>query len=95
MFLMACEWYAFALTSADEVSDRTRRFAKMFLIYIGDLCNRDACFTEVSSLGFALICCALLLYVCPELPRVGSDDAAEFLSSSASPLQFKRESMGR
>jgi len=47
------------------------------------------------SLGFVLICCALLLYLRPEPPGVGSEDAGEVPSSRASPPRCQQESIVR
>jgi hypothetical protein len=47
------------------------------------------------SLGYGLICCALLLYLRPELAALGSEDAAEVPSSSASPPQCEQETIVR
>ena len=50
---------------------------------------------ERKYIGFGLICCALLVYLRPELPGVGSEDAGEVPSSSASPPQCEQESIVR
>jgi len=47
------------------------------------------------SLGFGSICCALLLYLRPELPGAGSEGAGEVRSSSASPPRREQENIVR
>jgi hypothetical protein len=50
---------------------------------------------ESPSLGFGVICCAVLVYLRPELPGVGSEDARQVPSSSASPPQCGQETFVR
>jgi len=50
---------------------------------------------KLPPLGFALICGALLLYLRPELPGVGSEDAIGLPSGSASALGREQENRVR
>jgi len=79
------EWHALALASDELNSARTRRLAKTrSSATLGTFIVAMLVSLKVPSLGFGLICCAVLLYLRPELPWVGSEDASEVPSGSAS-----------
>ena len=90
------EWHALGSAPIEEISTRTRRFTKarssftLGTFFLAMLVSLKATFW-----GFGLVCCALLVYSRPELPRVGSEDAREAPSSSASPPQCEQEGIVR
>jgi uncharacterized membrane protein len=82
------EWHALAFAPNQQISVRTRRFAKVrSFVTLGTFIVAMLVSLKSPSLGFGLICCALLVYVRPELPGVGSEDTGE--------PRRKRESTGR
>jgi uncharacterized membrane protein len=79
------EWHALALAPDELISARTRRLAKTrSSVTLGTFIVAMLVSLKLPSLGFGLICCAVLLYLRPELPWVGSEDAGEVPSGSAS-----------
>jgi len=91
-----CEWHALASAPVEEISARTRRFAKVrSSVTLGTFIVAMLVSLKSPSLGFGLICCALLVYLRPELPGVGSKDVGKVPSSSASPPQREPESIVR
>jgi hypothetical protein len=61
------EWYALASAPAEEISTRTRRFAKVrSSMTLGTFVVAMVVSLRSPSLGFGLICCALLVYLRPE-----------------------------
>ncbi len=90
------EWHALASAPVEEISARTRRFAKVrSSVTLGTFIVAMLVSLKSPSLGFGLICCALLVYLRPELPGVGSKDVGKVPSSSASPPQREPESIVR
>jgi uncharacterized membrane protein len=90
------EWHALASASVEEISTRTRRFAKArSSVTLGTFTVAMLVSLKSPSLGFGLICCALLVYLQPELPGVGSEDIGMVPSSSASPPQREPETIVR
>ena len=90
------EWHALASASVEEISTRTRRFAKArSSVTLGTFTVAMLVSLKSPSLGFGLICCALLVYLQPELPGVGSEDIGKVPSSSASPSQREPETIVR
>jgi uncharacterized membrane protein len=90
------EWHALASASVEEISTRTRRFAKArSSVTLGTFTVAMLVSLKSPSLGFGLICCALLVYLQPELPGVGSEDIGKVPSSSASPPQREPETIVR
>jgi len=86
------EWHALASAPVEEISARTRRFAKArSSVTLGTFIVAMLVALKSPSLGFGLIFCALLVYLQPELPRVGSEDVGKVPSSSASPPQREPE----
>ena len=80
----------------EEISARTRRFAKVgSSVTLGTLIVAMLVSLKSPSLRFGLIGCALLVYMQPELPGVGSEDAGKVPSSSASPPQREPETIVR
>src|SRR5207302_9416443 len=74
------------------ISARTRRFAKArSSVTLGTFLVALLVALKSPSLGFGLIFCAVLVYLQPELPRVGSEDVGKVPSSSASPPQREPE----
>jgi len=90
------EWHALAFAPNEQISMRTRRFAKArSSVTLGTFILAMLVSLKSPSLSFGLICCALLVYLRPEPPGVGSEDAGEVPSSSVSPPQCEQESIGR
>ncbi len=86
------EWHALASAPVEEISARTRRFAKArSSVTLGTFIVAMLVALKSPSLGFGLIFCALLVYLQPELPGVGSEDVGKVPSSSASPPQREPE----
>jgi len=90
------EWHALASASVEEISARTRRFAKArSSVTLGTFILAMLVSLKSPSVGFGLICCALLVYLQPELPGVGSEDVGKIPSSSASPPHREPETTVR
>jgi uncharacterized membrane protein len=90
------EWHALAFAPDELISARTRRLAKTrSSVTLGIFVVAMLVSLKFPSLGFGLVCCALLLYLRPELPGVGSEDAGEIPSSSASPRRREQENTVR
>src|SRR5882757_5342412 len=90
------EWHALASASVEEISARTRRFAKArSSVTLGTFIVAMLVSLKSPSVGFGLICCALLVYLQPELPGVGSEDVGKVPSSSASPPHREPETIVR
>jgi uncharacterized membrane protein len=90
------EWHALAFAPDELISARTRRLAKArSSVTLGIFIVAMLVSLKFPSLGFGLVCCALLLYLRPELPGVGSEDAGEIPSSSASPRRREQENTVR
>jgi len=90
------EWHALASASVKEISARTRRFTKVrSSATLGTLIVAMLVSLKSASLGFGLICCALLVYLQPELPWVGSEDVGKVSSRSASSPHREPETIVR
>jgi len=90
------EWHALASASVEEISARTRRFAKArSSVTLGTFILAMLVSLKSPSLGFGLICCALLVYLQPELPGRGSEDVGKVPLSSAPPPQREPETIVR
>jgi uncharacterized membrane protein len=90
------EWHALASAPVEEISTGTRRFAKArSSVTLGTFIVAMLVSLKSPSLGFGLICCALLVYLQPELPGVGSEDVGKVPSRSASPPQREPETIVR
>ena len=90
------EWHALASASVEEISARTRRFAKArSSVTLGTFILAMLVSLKSPSLGFGLICCALLVYLQPELPGGGSEDVGKVPLSSAPPPQREPETIVR
>ncbi len=90
------EWHALASASAEEIPPQTRRFAKVRSLFtLGTFVIAMLVSLKFPSLGFGLICCALLVYLRPELSGIDSEDGGEVPSSSASPPQCESETIVR
>ena len=90
------EWHALASASVEEISVRTRRFARArSSVTLGTFIVAMLVSLKSPSLGFGLICGALLVYLQPELPGVGSEGVGKVPSSSASPPQREPETIVR
>jgi uncharacterized membrane protein len=79
------EHHVLARAIADEVSRRTRRLAQIrSLIAFGLFLTAMLVSLKVPLWGFALVCCAVLLYLRPELPggRGEGGDAMEVTRSN-------------
>jgi uncharacterized membrane protein len=67
------EWHALAFAPNEEISARTRRFAKArSSVTLGTFIVAMLVSLKSPSLGFGLICCALLVYLRPE--PLGADN---------------------
>jgi hypothetical protein len=61
------EWHALAWAPVEEISPRTRRFAKTRSLFtLGTFFIAMLVSLKFPLLGFGLICCALLVYLRPE-----------------------------
>src|SRR6266403_6093271 len=90
------EWHALASASVEEISARTRRFAKArSSVTLGTFIVAMLVSLKSPSVGFGLICCALLVYLQPELPGVGREDVGKVPLSSAPPPQREPETAVR
>ena len=90
------EWHALASASVEEISARTRRFAKArSSVTLGTFIVAMLVSLKSPSVGFGLICCALLVYLQPELPGGGSEDVGKVPLSSAPPPQREPETIVR
>jgi uncharacterized membrane protein len=82
------ELHAMASASAEEISPQTRRFAKMRSLFtLGTFLVAMLVSLKFPSLGFGLICCALLVYLRPDLAGVDGQEAGKVTSSTASAAQ--------
>ena len=69
------EWHALASAPVEEISARTRRFAKIRSLFtLGTFVIAMLVSLKFPSLGFGLICCALLVYLRPK--ALDSDEDA-------------------
>jgi len=90
------ERYAIAFAPDELVSARTRRLAKArSSVTLATFIVAMLVSLKFPALGFGLICCALLLYLRPELPGVGGEDAGEVPCGSVSPPRRKHENIVR
>ena len=86
------EWHALALAPVEEISPRTRRFAKtrslftLATFFIAMLVS-----LKFPSLGFGLICCALLVYLRPEPLGPGNEATNELVARRAGPSQGEQD----
>ena len=63
------EWHALSAATIEEISPRTRRFAKVrSLATLGTFVLAMLVSLQAPYWGFALVCCALLFYLRPESP---------------------------
>jgi uncharacterized membrane protein len=89
------EWHALTFAPNERTSARTRRLAKArSSVTLGTFIVAMLVSLKSPWLGFGLVCCALLLYLRPDLPGVGSEDAGEAPSSSTS-ARRKQETIVR
>jgi|SRR5215472_15403289 len=90
------ERYAMAFAPDELVSARTRRLAKArSSVTLATFIVAMLVSLKLPALGFGLICCALLLYLRPELPGVGSEDAGEVPGGRVSPPRRKQGNIVR
>jgi uncharacterized membrane protein len=90
------EWHALTFAPNELISARTRRLAKTrSSVTLATFMVAMLVALKLPPLGFALICGALLLYLRPELPGVGSEDAIGLPSGSASALGREQENRVR
>ena len=69
------EWHALASAPVEEISARTQRFAKFRSLFtLGTFVIAMLVALKFPSLGFGLICCALLVYLRPK--ALDSDEDA-------------------
>jgi TMEM175 potassium channel family protein len=86
------EWHALASASGDEISARARRFAKMRSLFtLGTFLIAMLVSLKFPSLGFGLICCALLVYLRPEPPGADDEDANKVTASGGGPSQGEHD----
>ena len=72
------ERHALTYAQAHEISAKTRRITKVrSLVTLGTFLVAMPVSLAFPSLGFGLVCCALLLYLRPEPPGVHNEDATE------------------
>jgi uncharacterized membrane protein len=86
------EWHALGSASAEEIPVRTRQFAKRrSLLTLGTFAVAMLVSLKFPWLGFALICCALLVYLCPEPFGVGNEGTSKADSRAEEPLRGERD----
>ena len=85
------EWHSLAAAPIDEISARTRRFVKVrSSVTLGTFVIAMLVSLKFPSLGFGLVCCALLVYLRPEPPGTGRE-GLEVALSDALPSQKVNE----
>src|SRR5438876_5335670 len=86
------EWHALAWAPGEEISPRTRRFAKrrsfftLGIFFIAMLVS-----LKFPSLSFGLICCALLVYLRPEPLGPAIEATNKLGASGAGPSQSEQD----
>ena len=74
------ERHALSHAVTEEISHRTRRLAKMrTLIAFGLFLTAMLVSLKFPQWGFGLVCCAVLLYLRPELPGTRAGDANQMM----------------
>jgi hypothetical protein len=82
------DWHALAAAPIEEISPRTRRFARVrSLATLGTFILVMLVSLKSPSWGFGLVCCALLFYLRPEPPEAGHEGVNNVASSDAVPSQ--------
>jgi uncharacterized membrane protein len=82
------EWNALAFAPDEHIPARSRRFAKArSSVTLGTFIIAMLVSLMFPSLGFALICCALLFYLRPEPLRAGNEGANRVTTSKGEPSQ--------
>jgi uncharacterized membrane protein len=90
------EWHALASASVEEISARTQRFAKIRPLFtLGTFVIAMLVALKFPSLGFGLICCALLVYLRPEALGFSDEDAGHVETKSRSPLDARLRTRSR
>jgi uncharacterized membrane protein len=90
------EWHALASAPVEEISARTQRFAKIRSLFtLGTFVIAMLVALKFPSLGFGLICCALLVYVRPEALGFSDEDAGHVETKSRSPLDARLRTRSR
>jgi len=85
------EWHALAFAPNEEISARTRRFAKArSSVTLGAFIVAMLVSLKSPSLSFALICCALLVYLRPE-PAGADDESANKVNTSGGGAQGEHD----
>jgi uncharacterized membrane protein len=86
------EWHALSAAPIQEISSRTRRFAKVRSAATLGTFILAMIVSLLSSLwGFGLVCWALLFYLRPEPPWTGREAVNGVHSSDAVPSRYKPE----
>ena len=86
------EWHALAWAPVEEVSPRTRRFAKTRSLFtLGTFFIAMLVSLKFPSLSFGLICCALLVYLRPEPLRSANEATNKLVATGARPSQGKQD----
>lgn len=86
------EWHALDSASFDQISARTRRFAKKRSLFtLGIFFIAMLVSLKFPSLGFGLICCALLVYLRPEPLGAGNQERSKLVASGAGPSQSTQD----
>ena len=90
------EWHALASAPVEEISARTQRFTKIrSLLTLGTFVIAMLVALKFPSLGFWLICCALLVYLRPEALGFSDEDAGHVETKSRSPLDARLRTRSR
>jgi uncharacterized membrane protein len=84
------EWHALSSAPIEEVSIRTRKFAKLrSAATLGTFMVAMVVSLISSTWGFGLVCCALLFYLRPEPPLASSEGVNEVVSSDVVPSRHE------
>ena len=90
------EWHALASAPVEEISARTQRFAKIRSLFtLGTFVIAMLVALKFPSLGFGLICCALLVYLRPEALGFSDEDAGHVETKSRSALDARLRTRSR
>jgi len=86
------EWHALAWAPVEEISPRTRRFAKTRSLFtLGTFFIAMLVSLKFPSLGFGLICCALLVYLRPEPLGPGNEATNKLVARGAGQSQGEQD----
>lgn len=86
------EWHTLAFAHSAEISARARRFAKArSSVTLGTFIVAMLVSLKSPSLGFGLICCALLVYLRPEPLGADNEGTRKLAAKEAGPSQGEQD----